>query len=78
MFGLIVTMVSNAVSNILFCISFSSQVRISLKDWSQGAFNRATPLGPKHKQIFFQILANLQEPGQDAAKLLQKWWQKGM
>jgi hypothetical protein len=23
-------------------------------------------------------LANLQEPGQDAAKLLQKWWQKGM
>jgi hypothetical protein len=78
MFGLIVTMVSNAVSNILFYISSGSQVRISLNDWSQGAFDHATPLGPKHKRVFNKILANLQEPGQDAAKLLRKWWEKGM
>ena len=76
-FALLVTMVSNAVSNILY-ISFGSQVRICLRDWAHGSFDSATPLLPKHKHVYMLMLSNLQEPGQATPKLLQKLWQKGM
>ena len=80
MFTLIVTMVSNAMLNILYISYFIwlQQVCICLRDWAKGIFSSMTPLHPKHKPVYIIMLANLQEPGQGTWQLLQKLWWSGM